>query len=49
MWLQEELHTQQAFYWQHYRANRIKEAAEAAGGSSEQPGSAQQHVDAMVS
>ena len=27
--LQEEVHTQQAFYWQHYRTNRIKEAAAA--------------------
>lgn len=25
----DELHTQQALYWQHYRTNRIKEAAEA--------------------
>jgi hypothetical protein len=30
--LQEELHTQQAFYWQHYLANRIKEAAEQGQG-----------------
>eukprot|EP00775_Hariotina_reticulata_P012792 gene12792-12920_t len=28
----EELHTQQAFYWQHYLANRIKEAAEQGQG-----------------
>jgi len=31
----DELHTQQAFYWQHYRTNRIKEAADA--GSSQTP------------
>ncbi|KAF8068301.1 MED31 [Scenedesmus sp. PABB004] len=29
----EELHTQQAFYWQHFRANRIKEAAAAAAAA----------------
>jgi hypothetical protein len=39
--VQDELHTQQAFYWQHYRTNRIKEAA---GTGSQQAADTQQPV-----
>jgi hypothetical protein len=45
--LQDELHTQQAYYWQHYRTNRIKEAAAAAAAGGQQPADEQQQPDAM--
>ncbi|KAF6252762.1 mediator of RNA polymerase II transcription subunit 31-like protein [Scenedesmus sp. NREL 46B-D3] len=32
----DEIHTQQAFYWMHYRTNRIKEAAAAAAAQAGQ-------------
>jgi hypothetical protein len=52
---QEDLHTHQALYWQHYRINRIKEAAadskEQAWGTQQQQQQQQQpsQQDPMVS
>lgn len=48
--LQDELHTQQAFYWQHYRTNRIKEAAATAAAAGQQAADTQmqQQADPMV-
>jgi hypothetical protein len=50
---QEDLHTHQALYWQHYRINRIKEAAadskEQAGGTQQQQQQQPSQQDPMVS
>ncbi|WIA10931.1 hypothetical protein OEZ85_011096 [Tetradesmus obliquus] len=47
----EELHSQQFFYWAHYRTNRIKEAAaaaQAAGQAKEEAADGTQQADAVA-